>query len=87
MTKLLVLLILTSIICLSATQAWSRTTQTTVFDLSVTIPEHVMIPTKVNSTEAFVTVPETPNSPMQIVQTERRIVNNEPVIINSFVTL
>ena len=85
MTKNLVLPILITLFLLPRAAWPSGETTTKVFTLSVTIPQHVMTPAKSNLTGSAAL--ETSNNPMQMVQTERRIVDHEAVTINSFVTL
>ncbi|MDE1920418.1 MAG: hypothetical protein KGJ09_02190 [Candidatus Omnitrophica bacterium] len=76
MLKLLPLLVLTALIVFQTVPAYCAVSRTVTFQLSVTIPPHVMLNP---SGSAF------PNNPYQITQTQTLIRNNQTIRMTTIV--
>jgi hypothetical protein len=78
MLKLFILLALTIVICIQAIPAYCGVSRTTTFQLSVTIPDHVISNMNLGVTPFS-------NNPYQLVQTQTVTRNNKSISLISIV--
>ena len=78
MLKLLILLVLTTVFIMQSLPAYCAGTRVISLQVSATLPEHVMA----NSING---IPQFSDSPMQLVQTETVIRNNQSIRLVSIV--
>ncbi len=78
MLKFLILLTLTTVIFIQTVPAYCGVSRTVTFQLSVTIPEHVIVNNNLNLSQFS-------NNPFQLVQTQTVIRNNRSISLTSIV--